>query len=60
LALEVADSGAVADRLAAAGAEKVGGLVDTPWRHRNIRLRSPEGLQLTLFTVLDGTAHSAK
>lgn len=60
LALEVADSGATADRLTAAGAERLGGLVDTPWRHRNIRLQSPEGLQLTLFAVLDGTSHPAK
>jgi hypothetical protein len=25
----------------------------TPWRHRNVRLRAPDGMQLTLFTVLD-------
>ena len=60
LALEVADSAAAAARLAAAGAEKLGQVVDTPWGHRNVRLKSPEGLQLTLFTVLDGTAHPAK
>jgi hypothetical protein len=24
-----------------------------PWRHRNVRLRAPDGTQLTLFTVLD-------
>ena len=59
-ALKVADAAAVADRLSAAGAERVGGLVETPWHHRNIRLRSPEGLQLTLFTVLDGSARAAK
>jgi predicted enzyme related to lactoylglutathione lyase len=58
LALEVADSGAAADRLAAAGAKKLGGLVETPWHHRNIRMQSPDGLQLTLFTVLDGAAHA--
>ena len=60
LALEVADSGAAAAKLVEAGAEKLGGLAETPWHHRNIRLRSPEGLQLTLFTVLDGTVHAAK
>ena len=59
-ALKVADAAAVADRLSAAGAERVGGLVETPWHHRNIRLRSPEGLQLTLFTVLDGSARAPK
>lgn len=60
VALEVADSGAAADRLMAAGAERLGRVVDTPWGHRNVRLKSPEGLQLTLFTVLDGTSHLAK
>jgi hypothetical protein len=27
--------------------------VVTPWNHRNARLRAPDGMQLTLFTVLD-------
>jgi len=60
VALEVADSSAAAEKLVAAGAEKLGRVVDTPWGHRNVRLKSPEGLQLTLFTVLDGTSHPAK
>ena len=54
VALEVDDSPAVADELEGAGAERLGGPIDTPWRHRNIRLRAPDGMQLTLFTVLDG------
>src|SRR5438105_15565381 len=33
LALEVADSRAVANRLVRAGAEKLGDLVETPWPH---------------------------
>ncbi len=53
LALEVADSWATAERLAKAGAERLGGPVETPWKHRNVRLRTPDGTQLTLFTVLD-------
>ena len=53
LALEVDDSVKAADRLVAAGAELVGGPVVTPWAHRNVRLRDPDGMQLTLFTVLD-------
>jgi methylmalonyl-CoA/ethylmalonyl-CoA epimerase len=53
LALEVADSPGVAEALVAAGARPVGGPVDTPWRHRNVRLDAPDGTQLTLFTVLD-------
>jgi catechol 2,3-dioxygenase-like lactoylglutathione lyase family enzyme len=52
-ALEVADSAATAEALEAAGAERLGGPVETPWRDLNIRLRAPDGMQLTLFTVLD-------
>jgi hypothetical protein len=53
LALEVEDSIAAAERLEAGGAERVGGPVVTPWQHPNVRLRAPDGMQLTLFTVLD-------
>ena len=53
VALEVDDSPAVAEELEGAGAERLGGPIDTPWRHRNVRLRAPDGMQLTLFTVLD-------
>ena len=53
VALEVADSAAMAERLTAAGATHLGeGPVVTPWRHRNVRLSAPGELQLTLFTVL--------
>jgi catechol 2,3-dioxygenase-like lactoylglutathione lyase family enzyme len=52
-ALEVEDSVEAAERLEAAGAERLGGPVVTPWSHRNVRLRGPDGMQLTLFTVLD-------
>jgi catechol 2,3-dioxygenase-like lactoylglutathione lyase family enzyme len=53
IALEVDDSAGTADRLEEAGAERLGGPVETPWRHLNVRLRAPDGMQLTLFTVLD-------
>ena len=53
LALEVEDSVAAAERLIEAGAGRVGGPVETPWRHRNVRVAAPDGMQLTLFTVLD-------
>jgi lactoylglutathione lyase len=56
LALEVADSAATADALAAAGAEVLGGPTMTPWAHRNVRLRAPDGMQLTLFTVVDAAS----
>ncbi len=52
LALEVDDSVETAERLADAGAEFVGDPVVTPWQHRNVRLAAPDGMQLTLFTVL--------
>jgi lactoylglutathione lyase len=56
LALEVDDSEAVAGRLVHAGAEQLAGPVVTPWRDRNVRLQAPDGMQLTLFTVLDDAA----
>lgn len=53
IALEVEDSVATADALVAAGADRLAEPVVTPWSHRNVRLRAPDGMQLTLFTVLD-------
>jgi catechol 2,3-dioxygenase-like lactoylglutathione lyase family enzyme len=53
IALEVEDSVATADALEAAGAERLADPVLTPWSHRNVRLRAPDGMQLTLFTVVD-------
>jgi lactoylglutathione lyase len=49
IALEVEDSAATA----AAGGEQLAEPVVTPWRHRNVRLQAPDGMQLTLFTALD-------
>jgi lactoylglutathione lyase len=56
IALEVDDSEETAIALVAGGAELIGGPVTTPWSHRNLRLRAPDGMQLTLFTVLDESA----
>lgn len=53
LALEVQDSEATAKALVGGGAQAVGGPVVTPWLHRNVRVRAPDGMQLTLFTVMD-------
>jgi lactoylglutathione lyase len=53
VAFEVDDSDAVAARLVAAGAEQLADVVVTPWNDRNVRLRAPDGMQLTLFTVVD-------
>jgi len=52
VALEVGDSERTARSLIAGGAELVGGPIVTPWQHRNVRLEAPDGMQLTLFTVL--------
>lgn len=53
LALQVDDSAATSEQLQQAGATHIAGPVVTPWRHSNVRLEAPDGMQLTLFTVLD-------
>jgi lactoylglutathione lyase len=52
IAFKVAESEATAERLAPGGAEMVADAVTTPWNDRNVRIRWPEGMQLTLFTNL--------
>jgi methylmalonyl-CoA/ethylmalonyl-CoA epimerase len=49
-AVEVEDSAAVAAELERAGAQHVGGPVETPWGDVNARVQAPDGMQLTLFT----------
>ena len=51
LAFEVQDSDMVAQRLLADGAERVAAPVTTPWGDRNARIRTPDGMQLTLFAT---------
>ena len=50
LALQVADSEDIAERLVVAGAVRVAPPVVTPWGDRNARVLAPDGMQLTLFT----------
>jgi lactoylglutathione lyase len=50
VAFEVDDSTATAGTLEAAGADRLGGPVETPWGDVNVRLVAPDGMQLTLFT----------
>ena len=45
VALEVDDSPSVAEALEAAGAERIGGPIDTPWRHRNAPAPAPDGMR---------------
>lgn len=52
VAFEVADSPAMTERLAEAGAEVIAEPTRTPWRSLNSRLEAPGQLQLTLFTEL--------
>jgi catechol 2,3-dioxygenase-like lactoylglutathione lyase family enzyme len=51
IAMEVADSAGTGEALVAAGATRLGAPVTTPWGHKNVRLRTAEGVQITLFTV---------
>jgi uncharacterized glyoxalase superfamily protein PhnB len=53
LAFEVDDSPATTERLAAAGADVTATPRETPWRSINARLRTPGGLQVTLFQELE-------
>lgn len=52
-ALEVPDLEAALNRLVAHGATVVHPPITTPWNHRNVRLQDPDGLQITLFQVLE-------
>ncbi len=58
LALEVPDIETSAASLMGKGAEAVGGPVGTPWGDFNRRLRTPDGLQLTLFQTSEERAAS--
>lgn len=51
LALQVEDPEAAGRRVGAAGAELVRGPVETPWGDTNVRVRAPDGMQLTLFAT---------
>ena len=50
LAFEVTDLDSATERLVAAGAKSMAEPVVPPWGGRNARLRTPDGLQLTLFS----------
>lgn len=49
LAVSADDIDVMARELAAAGAEPMADPVVPPWGGRNVRLRTPDGMQLTLF-----------
>ena len=52
-AIQVLDVDAAVERLLAKGAVLEHEPIVTPWRDRNVRLKSPDGLQITLFQPLD-------
>jgi lactoylglutathione lyase len=54
VAFEVDDSRATANVLAGAGATVLAEATRTPWNSLNVRLEAPAGLQLTLFSELEG------
>jgi NAD(P)-dependent dehydrogenase (short-subunit alcohol dehydrogenase family)/catechol 2,3-dioxygenase-like lactoylglutathione lyase family enzyme len=51
LAFEVPEIEAFAAALEDSGAEALNQAVLTPWGHRNLRLRAPDGMQITLFQL---------
>jgi len=53
IAFAVDDSVDTALRLVDAGAEQLADPVVTPWSDRNVRVRLPDGMQLTVFSVVD-------
>jgi lactoylglutathione lyase len=50
LAIRVDDLETTSSRLVAAGADAIAEPVVPPWGGRNARLRTPDGMQLTLFS----------
>jgi lactoylglutathione lyase len=54
VAFGVADCAAAAQTAADGGATVLAGPTRTPWNSLNARLEGPAGLQLTLFSDLDG------
>lgn len=53
-ALQVPDVDAALERVLKHGATLVHEAIVTPWNHRNVRVQAPDGLQVTLFQVLEG------
>ena len=52
-ALQVPDLKAAMERLLAHGATLVHPPIITPWGDHNVRLQDPDGMQITLFQVLE-------
>jgi catechol 2,3-dioxygenase-like lactoylglutathione lyase family enzyme len=52
-ALRVPDLQSALERVIAHGAAVVHPPIVTPWGHHNVRVQDPDGMQITLFQVLD-------
>jgi lactoylglutathione lyase len=52
VAFRVDESETAAQTLVAAGGTQLAAPVTTPWNDRNVRLQAPDGMQLTLFSVV--------
>jgi catechol 2,3-dioxygenase-like lactoylglutathione lyase family enzyme len=52
-ALQVPDLQAVMDRLISKGTKVIHTPVVTPWGDYNVRVEDPDGLQVTLFQIMD-------
>ena len=57
-ALQVPDLKAAMERLLAHGATLVHPPITTPWGDYNVRLQDPDGMQITLFQILDNKEQS--
>jgi lactoylglutathione lyase len=54
-ALRVPDMKEAMERLQAHGAKLVHAPIVTPWGHQNARFEDPDGIQITLFQVMDAS-----
>ena len=58
-ALQVPDLKAAMERLLAHGATLIHPPIITPWGDYNVRLQDPDGMQITLFQILDHNEQGA-
>ncbi|HEX2626437.1 MAG TPA: VOC family protein [Candidatus Limnocylindrales bacterium] len=59
-AIHVDDAGAAAEELVEAGATLEAAAAVTPWGDRNARVRTPDGMQMTLFTPTPGASEDVE
>jgi methylmalonyl-CoA/ethylmalonyl-CoA epimerase len=52
-AIQVADIKAAVERAVAHGGKLIHEPVETPWKDRNARVQAPDGMQITLFQLIE-------